>query len=293
MDEITQRAEMVLVTPELAKEMLSRNFTGNRKLRKSYCDQLAQVMLSGRYVSQNGQTIVIGADDGVLYDGQHRLTAIAMSGVPMPLLVVYVKGGQRAYETIDNGARRVAADLIDAPNKKLCAAVAKNMACVEWGSAQVLLCFDGRINNGADTIDRGLVIDYFNQHREQIIGACHLAKACSGVLGRAISGSLIGSFYLVMKYCRNDFLLDEFISDIALTAPKNRTIVAFKEKAMKVALSTTGKPDRRWQLGTLLNAYVHYKAMDNSVLFNKQAQMIERLNKAIDATRNRLRLEVV
>lgn len=73
-----------LITPATAKEYLKSN-TDNRPIRSTHVQRLKEEMMAGRWlVTHQG----IAFDDaGKLLDGQHRLFAVAMSGVPVQMMV--------------------------------------------------------------------------------------------------------------------------------------------------------------------------------------------------------------
>lgn len=278
------RTEVTTITPEMAKEMLEHNYEGNRNMRKTYVTQLAYVMQSGRYMSENGQTIVVGEDDGVLYDGQHRLAAIVQSGVPQTMLVVRIVDGKEAYKTIDNGAKRTAADFIKLPDRNNAAAVARAMACVEWGDAPLLSCLQGRMSVKAP-IDRGLVVAYAGQHGDEINESVRNGRAMRESLGCGAQ-SLYAFFVMLVRYCDMDAFLDEFIEEFTKVASDNLTVTAGKAVIMKTAAKKSAKLDRKWLLGTLLDAYYHFCEMDGSTMLNHQSQRLTAYAKYVQQRRN-------
>lgn len=101
-------ARLVLVTPETARRWLARNVS-NRNIRKSHVAGMAADMVAGLW-QITGEAIKFD-DQGRLIDGQHRLTAIADSGVSVNMLVV---SGLRpeAQQVMDSGAKRNASDAL-------------------------------------------------------------------------------------------------------------------------------------------------------------------------------------
>jgi len=96
------------VTPALAEKWLHQN-THNRKVRDNAVYGYARDMEAGNW-AENGEAIKFAAD-GTLLDGQHRLSAIVLSGVTLRLLVV--TGLQTAtQETMDDGRKRSVADAL-------------------------------------------------------------------------------------------------------------------------------------------------------------------------------------
>lgn len=109
---ITSRIETI--TPEIAKELLSRN-SGNRSISDAHVNRLAKQMASGQF-ELNGDTIRI-AEDGTVIDGQHRLYGCVKSGVSFRSFVV--RGlPRKAFLTIDQGKRRSHGDTLSALGEK-------------------------------------------------------------------------------------------------------------------------------------------------------------------------------
>jgi hypothetical protein len=80
------KLDTVRITPEMAVEILNRRNTHNRQVRRSHVEKLARDMVSGKW-RVNGEAIKV-AKDGTVLDGQHRLLAVAASGVA--IWTVYV-----------------------------------------------------------------------------------------------------------------------------------------------------------------------------------------------------------
>lgn len=103
------RFEVINVTPDIAEHHLKNNGI-NRPLNKGHVKKLANVILRGEW-EMNGSPIRY-ARTGRLIDGQHRLNAVIMAGVPVPMLFVYGLE-ESSFDTIDVGGRaRIAADVL-------------------------------------------------------------------------------------------------------------------------------------------------------------------------------------
>lgn len=100
--------EVIEITPDLAKKWIAQN-THNRNLRQRVVNGYAADMLAGNWV-EDGQSIKF-ASTGVLLDGQHRLSAIAQSGVTVRMLVVS-NLPESTQDTMDTGAKRVLGDAL-------------------------------------------------------------------------------------------------------------------------------------------------------------------------------------
>lgn len=99
--------QIEFITPEMAKDYLMFN-SCNRKYRPYWAAQIASRIKQG--VWQTTHQGIAFSDKGRLLDGQHRLSAIIMSGIPIKIEVT--RGlDEETFKVIDDGARRSSADL--------------------------------------------------------------------------------------------------------------------------------------------------------------------------------------
>jgi hypothetical protein len=94
------------ITPARAKKWLEGN-VDNRKLRDSRVLHLSKILQLGEW-DLTGDAIVFDSE-GVLINGQHRLTAIVVTGIPARMVVL--RGvPSKAQEVMDQGLSRNLAD---------------------------------------------------------------------------------------------------------------------------------------------------------------------------------------
>lgn len=107
------KAEVMTVTPEMAKEMLKGNST-NRQISKSTVNLYANDMKNGNW-KLGGQGISI-SKTGRLLDGQHRLKAIIQTNILIVMLVCTDVDDTNA--NFDNGRKRTITDQYKLKNNK-------------------------------------------------------------------------------------------------------------------------------------------------------------------------------
>ena len=91
-----------IVTPEMAKVYLGTNVE-NRPLSAPAVARFVEILRSGRWIN-TGEPLII-SNTGVLNDGQHRLTAVAESGIPAEMDIRF--GIPReAFTSTGTGLRR-------------------------------------------------------------------------------------------------------------------------------------------------------------------------------------------
>lgn len=111
---INVSADVVTITPELAKEWLAKN-TRNRRIKPDNVAARKRDIESGNY-QLNGEPIIFDSND-VLVDGQHRLTAIAEAGKSVQSFVIRGVSPESRH-TVDTGTKRNWSDIADMdPNR--------------------------------------------------------------------------------------------------------------------------------------------------------------------------------
>ena len=117
------KATYQVITPIVAQKMLDRSDFRNRTLKPAIVRRYANDMLLDRW-KENGESIVVDFF-GAVIDGQHRLHALISSGKSYGFIVV--QGVSRdAFDTLDIGKNRSAADTLQVSGLKAC----KNLAAV-------------------------------------------------------------------------------------------------------------------------------------------------------------------
>ena len=110
--EIEQR--VLKVTPAHAEKWLEMN-TGNRRIRPSHVRHLAKQMEMGRWML-SPEPIVFSPQR--LLDGQHRLSAVLMSGCTIEASVALVQN-EDVFRVLDQGVNRNNSDLMGIPSTVL------------------------------------------------------------------------------------------------------------------------------------------------------------------------------
>lgn len=125
----------ILITPEMASEMLAKNTNNYRSIKKSVVDVIANSIILGQW-KINGATIRF-SEEGRLMDGQHRLHAIVKAGIAVPCFVVYGLPEESDITIdIDGELRKLEDHLIkkEECNAKVLSTVIRNLAKYDTGN---------------------------------------------------------------------------------------------------------------------------------------------------------------
>lgn len=96
------------MTPYKAELILNSNTSNNRNIRPTAVNHLANEIINGRWQLTH-QGIAID-ENGMLIDGQHRLTAIIKAQITVPIMVT-TGVPSRNFDVIDNGQPRSISDI--------------------------------------------------------------------------------------------------------------------------------------------------------------------------------------
>ena len=168
------------ITPEKAREYLKTNTDNYRKISRAKSAIYAREMKAGKW-ELNGEGIMF-AEDGTLKNGQHRLAAILMAGIPVRMTVI--RGIGSGVNIYDNGMTRSVKQMAQAGG---CGDISGTEAAV--GSAIV-----GRFQQAP----KGEVISYLQKHWSEINRAYKLSRASSR---KSLSGRMccVLAAYLMLR----------------------------------------------------------------------------------------------
>jgi hypothetical protein len=102
--------EAMPITARMAEAMLHLRFKRNRKINQAWVEKLKVILLAGRFHGEIARAVFDW--DGDMRDSQHRLTAIAETGVVVKMDVKFGVN-PAAFPAMDVGLRRTAGQNLD------------------------------------------------------------------------------------------------------------------------------------------------------------------------------------
>lgn len=179
----------VLMSPELAGELMESINTDNRQRRKHTVEHYRNVILSGQWhLTHQGMAI---DQRGILQDGQHRLAAIRESGVTVPVSF-YVGMPTENFKAIDEGLLRRAADLVGKAGESYAAMTAAMVKLIDaYDSTDPRKAYHTKKTN--ETVWDLLKLDEENIRSAVRFGSSNYKKPKLNGTGMA------GAYYLIRK----------------------------------------------------------------------------------------------
>ena len=190
------KTERVTVTPAIATELLAKN-VGNRTLSSGFVFQLAEQMKDGKW-KFTGDTVKV-SDTDRLIDGQHRLSAVVLSGIPQDMLIASGLD-ENVFDVIDSGKLRSAGDVLSTvgiDNPRKVATVAKFAILYKRGK------FSAFSGGKRGTREKGSLVT--NQDvREFVLGNAEIEKVVDKAISmnskfKNISFTVFGGMYFILN----------------------------------------------------------------------------------------------
>jgi hypothetical protein len=180
------------ITPDRAREMLLK-LAPNRRLSTRIVESYLRTMERGEWLPATGEPLNFRTD-GMLENGQHRLTAQLSAGIDIDYIVRV--GDDSAQDVADSGRKRKFDDVLAIRGIKN----ARGLASV----TRLLLYYEqtgmiGRSSGGTSvTSGNPELLAYFDEHREEIEEAHARGKLTWSAIPGA-SASIMAASYAVFK----------------------------------------------------------------------------------------------
>jgi hypothetical protein len=175
------RSRVQTITPARAAEWLTSNTT-NRPLSRPVVRSFAEAMRRGEWlVTHQGIAFDV---NGVLVDGQHRLAAVIEADQPVEM-TVFTEVPEGAFDVLDTGKRRTAADVLAIEGEKNSILLAAMVRIVWLYQNRPDLNWSG----GAAGVTNHQIVQTLEQHPkvrdfvrlgEQIVAATGVIKSAAG-----------------------------------------------------------------------------------------------------------------
>jgi hypothetical protein len=175
------RSRVQIITPARAADWLRANTT-NRPLSRPVVRSFAEAMRRGEWlVTHQGIAFDV---NGVLVDGQHRLAAIIEADQPVEV-TVFTDVAEGAFDVLDTGKRRTAADVLAIEGEKNSILLAAMVRIVWLYQNRPDLNWSG----GAAGVTNHQIVQTLEQHPkvrdfvglgEQIAAATGMIKSAAG-----------------------------------------------------------------------------------------------------------------
>lgn len=276
------------ITPEMAKQMLLRNYPKNRALRRSTVMQYMTDIIEGRWnerISAVDQPIAF-SNTGLLINGQHRLRAIIQAGTAVNVWCVY-DVPEELYDYFDGGIPRKVSDIIDVPNATGAAALGRVMYAVKYGQAPLSACLNGYTKGGHPPIavTKQQTISIVNEDKDAVNRYINLGQRARKYMGHN-PNNLAMAFFIIDFLGRGD-QLERFVDECSKMVPTSSPIIACRSYMGNCMANKNFKTDRKWFVSCVFTAYEAFRNERPLMQFNKAGVIFSKYDKYLgDAREN-------
>lgn len=244
-----------IITPQKAEEYLQMNLE-NRPVSKDTVAIYADMMKRGKW-HLNGESITF-TPEGELLNGQHRLKACVLAGVPFTSTVT--RGiPKEEFKTIDCGRTRKMSQLIGMQGTKHYVIVASTFNMAQALIKGVRISDRNAVKKGAGytNIDK---MELFEQDREGYIEAANAARQLS-CGAKLLDVSLVGGcIYYLTKYCgyTMEYVSLFFEQLLSYSTSRFQAIDTLRIRLIKESNNNIGKTHRNVILALLIKTWNNY-----------------------------------
>lgn len=229
--------QIVMVTPQMAKVWLEKN-PCNRPIRMKVVDAFARDMKCGKWLLTH-QGIAFD-EDGNLLDGQHRLSAVALSGCSV-LMEVTTGLPRASMIAVDGGSIRDFRDAIVIDNKYENDVALRQHGCI--GVLNAFLRFGYNSNITYTNAERAKMIDNIGEELKAVWEASSTKKGClsAPIRAAALAAVLCGESVEDIQLFFQVFTRGDVTGCFGLNTPASFNFARYilKAKANKMTIANS------------------------------------------------------
>lgn len=223
----------VVVTPQMANEMLEKRDERQRRINPGVVEQMARDMRAHRWnESVCGLDPVVISDEGTLMNAQHRLSAIVKTGIPLKMTIVS-NVPREDFEFIDGGKQRQTSQFITGNNAKNLAATARFANCVENGRgfADSLYGHVGQAaGNRKTSASTAEILEYFRLNEEVLTWCSDLGMKVYRSYHKGGSAAAFSDAIWVISKIYGRANAESFVDAFMELPPKSKAIAKAKDE---------------------------------------------------------------
>lgn len=184
----------VLVTPELAAEWLKKNTINQRDYKSRIANSYANLMIRGEF-SQSSPIPISFDENGNLFDGQHRLNAVIISGKSIWMMIAENVPSEN-FKYVDKGSKRSSGDIFKISgieNSKLCSAIIQKYLFIAKLPGKKVAGTSSSDNYHMTSIDD--LLSTYNNKKDYWQHVVEFANKSHKSFGTFLSPSFFGAWY--------------------------------------------------------------------------------------------------
>lgn len=256
-----------IITPQKAASMLESNYELQRTYKPARSAIYANDMKEGRWNTSIIDPLII-SKEGKLLQGQHRLHAVIMAGIPIKFYI-QINADTEVFNYLDGGLPRTSSDFCSKPYASARCAVAKMIWATKYGEVPLSTALEGKIKSNHTksyrvNISRQEILEIANAD-DPILDAAVIAGDRMRKAMRCGANSLYTFFYWLVSWTDGENVVREFVDDFCEVVPQSATVIAIKQILTRIITDKSKKLVKSEFLTYLLDAYENYKKRTNKI----------------------------
>ena len=258
------RAEIKLINPELATELLKMN-VGNRKLKGIKNAYVGQ-MLNGEW-KENGEPIIIDVN-GFIKDGQHRLNACIEADFSWECPIIY-DVDPNVMDTIDTGTNRTLRDILQLNGFSYSsdlASLIKSIITFNKGNNAISKHGGSVRDSKVSYVSNNMGLKYANENKENLLRIVKTVERVYSnqtvnVLGKKDLGVLL---YMISDYNFNETHVN-FLKKISGIHIDENSVTSWVYKKLLSSKVNKTSLKSEWKLSAIIKAWNIFSNGDHPV----------------------------
>ena len=253
------RKETIVLTPEIAKEMLDNRYEKQRKLDVKYAESLARDIRDRRWNDDlHAMDPIMRSPEGLYLNGQHRCMAVILADEAILADVLY-DVPKEFFELIDNGKARTVSQFVDVPNARAVTSLARFANSVDQGFGMAV-ALHGYVTSNKAVASRSELLEYIDNYSSDLSWCVkegdRIRKAFHGGPPAVFSSALWIILRVDGKSSKNKII--SFVDDISSVQPHSSMVASGKTRGRNKLIDAAKERtriDRKYWLMLILAMY--------------------------------------
>ena len=238
-----QYTKTVNLTPNLAKQLLSNVYEGQRKLSNTDAEKMARDIKSGRWNNDMfwNEPLAINPD-GALMNGQHRCKAVIIAQKPIKVDIRYNVPTDN-FKDMDGGKSRTAQQFVTCSRPSIAVSIARFAIPMENGLT-VSYALGGYVDSATRTgASRKEILEYIDNNEDEISYAATMADQLYYSFKGGSKSGIARAIWLISRsaseYGSAIEKIESFRDDIRRDSPKSPSVASAKQYAFTSLLNAS------------------------------------------------------
>lgn len=252
MSDIFGSPQVVIITPDLARDILTRN-KNNRPVDQTMVSLMAGEIEKGNWqVTHQGIALDGSLTTGFLVDGQHRLHAVIKANIPAPMLV-FENVPPETFSVLDTGKRRSGGDVLALSGERDTTLLSATVRHVHLYRSSP----SGSWTGASSRVTNDQLLSVFRTQRDEFVTAVTIGRSLSKELGMIPTAAATAYFLTVeaAPAARVEDWIRGITTGVNLDSDDPRLALIRTMNTLRGGATIRRRTDTRGQIGLYIKAW--------------------------------------